>query len=107
MTFTEHLSRVTSKEPQRIALINHGNLVSFDLLHRSTDRFAVWMQQSGIVPGDRVGLTLRNEYRHLVAALALMRIGCAHVILATHDPMSTRAELASRCRLSCVIADQP
>jgi acyl-coenzyme A synthetase/AMP-(fatty) acid ligase len=106
MSFTQHLRHVTAKDPQRIALIDNGISISFELLDRSTHRLAAWMLHNGIVPGDRVGLTVRNEYRHLVAALALMRIGSAHVILATHDPMSVRAELAARCRLSCVIADQ-
>ncbi|MEO8667141.1 MAG: class I adenylate-forming enzyme family protein [Bauldia sp.] len=104
--FTEQLRRATLRGPDRIALFDNDAAVSYAQLDRSVHRLAGAMLQSGIVPGDRVGLTLRNACHHLIAALALMRIGCAHVILATHDPRPVRAELAARCRLSCVVADQ-
>ena len=90
-----------------VALIDHGRRVTHSELDRMQGRFAGWLRRQGLAPGQVVGLTIRNDVRHLVAALALMRMGHAHVPLASFEPLAMRGELARRCDVDCVIVDEP
>ncbi len=106
MTVPERLHHFAKTDPDRVAVASERGSVSYRVLARSVDRLAAMMVKSGILPGEPVGLTVRDEYHHLVAALALMRIGCPNLILATHEPASVRTELANRCKISRIVADE-
>jgi acyl-coenzyme A synthetase/AMP-(fatty) acid ligase len=90
-----------------IAVINHGRSICYDALYADIRRMSGWLLKQGMRPGDCAGLTVSDEYAHLVTSLAFMRLGCSHITLPSREPATMRSALASRCNASCVICDGP
>ncbi|MGV9823862.1 AMP-binding protein [Nocardia xishanensis] len=57
--------------------------ISFGELRESSERFAAALAHMGVVPGDRVATLLGKTVEHLVAILAIARLGAVHVPLFT------------------------
>jgi acyl-CoA synthetase (AMP-forming)/AMP-acid ligase II len=91
--------------PGRVALIDRGCAVTYAALDRQVGRMAAWLLRQGLQPGEMAGVTLRGDVAHLVASLALMRLGCGQVTLASHEPALLRAETAARLGAVAVIGD--
>jgi acyl-coenzyme A synthetase/AMP-(fatty) acid ligase len=87
-------------------VVDRGRAVSYAALAQSSRRAAAWLLRAGIVPGDRVGLSVRDEYAHLLACLALLRLGCVQVTLASHETAAMHAALAGRLGLAVVVGDE-
>ncbi len=99
------LAALARSDPGRASLIQHDRPVSCADLDDQVTRIAAWLARQGLAPGQMVGVTLREERSHLAATLALLRLGCPQVALASHDPVPARAELATRCRAVAVLAE--
>jgi len=65
------------------------------------------LSQRGVGPGAVVGVLLRDEVEHLVASLALLASGAAHVTLASHDPAPVRTALSKRVHVTHVLIAEP
>lgn len=102
---TQTLDQLALDDGARVAVIDRGRRITYADLSRSSRRMAAWLFGAGLGPGDVVGVTVRDELRHMVTTYALMRIGCVQVPLASHEPNAMRAMLAARCRASCVVSD--
>jgi acyl-CoA synthetase (AMP-forming)/AMP-acid ligase II len=94
-------------DPAAIAVIDAGRAVPYGELDRMARRMATWLEAQGLRPGDRVGITLRDNIAHLATTLGLMRLGCDQIGLASHDTPAMRAALAQRVGAVAVIGDQP
>lgn len=106
MVLIEALSKLSVQFPERVAVFADDTPVSFAELDMQVRRTAAWLQLQGLRPGDVVGLTLRDEHAHLVFSLALMRLGCSQVTLASYEPAAMRSVIAGRCSVACVILAQ-
>jgi long-chain acyl-CoA synthetase len=101
------IDATAARDPGRIAVIDRGRRVAYGALAQASRRAAAWLHRQGIATGDAVGLTVREEFAHLVFCLALLRLGCVQVSLASHEPLPMRAALAARLRLAAVIVAAP
>ena len=99
------LDDLSARDPDGIAVIDEGDQVSFAAFAQRVRRTAAWLARVGLRAGDAVGITVRDEFRHLALCYALMRLGCRQVILASQEPALMRAALAARCGVNCVIGD--
>ena len=99
------LEHLALGDTQRVAVIDHGRIVTYADLNRRARRMAAWLHGEGLRPGDVVGLTVRDGLRHMVSTYALMRLGCVQIPLPSHEPLAMRAPLAARCRAVCVVSD--
>lgn len=97
--------RLARSAPGRIAVIDRGRPVTYAALDQGTQRLAGWLVRQGVAPGDLAGLTLRDELAHLLATLALLRLGCDQVTLPRWDPVPMRAALAARLRVVVLLAE--
>ncbi len=91
--------------PQRIAVIDRGRHVTYAGLEHASARVAAWLLDQGVAPGDMVGLTLRDEFAHLLVSLALLRLGCRQCTLASRDPPAMRGAMAARLGAVLVVGD--
>jgi long-chain acyl-CoA synthetase len=87
-------------------VVDRGEAIRYGALAQASRRVAAWLLRAGIAPGDRVGLSLRDEYAHLLACLALLRLGCVQVALASHEPPAMRGALAGRLGLAVVVGNE-
>ena len=76
--------------PDRPALVFYGRELSFRELDGAVSRFAGWLLQRGIQPGDRVALFLENSPQFAIAYYGTLRAGGIAVCL---NPMHKATEL--------------
>jgi long-chain acyl-CoA synthetase len=79
--------------------------LGYPQLWAHVNALAGWLHAQGLDAGTLVGLAVRTEYRHLVASLALMRLGCPQITLPTHESAAYRQRLAVRAGVTCQLAD--
>ena len=104
MYLTKILERA-ARQPDATCFITEERRISLAELAADFDALAVWLTRQGLGPGDAVGVSIKDGYRHLVAALALMRIGAGQIGLPTHEPQAYRSELAARIKAVAVLAE--
>jgi acyl-coenzyme A synthetase/AMP-(fatty) acid ligase len=73
-----HFGKTRADAP---ALIDRGRTIPYGELDRLVRRTAFHLAASGIRPGDRVGLCLKDTAQHIVALLAVAHIGAVAVSL--------------------------
>jgi acyl-CoA synthetase (AMP-forming)/AMP-acid ligase II len=104
MARVEAIARAT---PGRAAFIRADGPVGYGAVTRLVRAFAAQFLRAGIAPGDAVGITLADDWTHILCSLALIRLGCRQVGLPRRDPAPLREDLARRIGLVAVIADAP
>jgi len=105
LTFLGRLRATAAADPSRLAVTGTGLALTYGDLAARVGRMAGWLHRAGLAPGQMCGLTLRDDLGHLVVTLALMRLGCHQVTLASHDPPAMRADIAVRAGVVAVLAD--
>ena len=84
---------------RRAPFAGSGDAGARDLASRmlgQVENCAAWLSACGCRPPDIVGITIADEYTHMVASLALLYLGVPQVCLPTHDPVSMRLHLTQR-----------
>lgn len=84
-----------------------GREISYAELLGRVQTCAAWMVREGCPRSEVVGITIGDEFTHLVATLALLHLGIPQVCLATHDPLSMRLHLADRLSVVRTIVTDP
>jgi len=74
----------------RTAFINLGTKMTYGQLDHETRKFAAWLQQQGLRPGDRIALMMPNILQYPVALFAALRAG---LVVVNTNPMYTAREL--------------
>ncbi|MFO1199991.1 MAG: class I adenylate-forming enzyme family protein [Burkholderiaceae bacterium] len=105
MNIVDPLHEHARRTPSRAAVVHPGGTLTWAQLDRALCSGADFLHARGIRPGARVGLTIRAPIAHLVASLALARIGASHVALSATDPPAVRRESAAFLGLTHVVGD--
>jgi acyl-coenzyme A synthetase/AMP-(fatty) acid ligase len=90
-----------------IGAIVNDRPISYREMDDDVRSLGQWLAAAGLEPGDTVGLTIRDEYRHLIASVALMRLGCIQVTLPSHEPPEHRQAIAERTKAIAVLTEDP
>jgi amino acid adenylation domain-containing protein len=78
---SEQISELRDSYPHSTALSQGDRQLTYEELNRKADRFAGYLMQLGIVPGDTVAVCMERSFDWIVAALGIMRAGAAYVPL--------------------------
>jgi acyl-CoA synthetase (AMP-forming)/AMP-acid ligase II len=65
--------------PEKIAIRFRDQLIDYENLWLEVERLAAWLQLQGVNKGDRVGLSMAEHPRHLIAHFAVARISAVIV----------------------------
>ena len=98
---------VARAAPDRPAFIRADGPVGYGPLTRQVRALAAQFLRAGLAPGDAVGITLADDWTHILCSLALIRLGCRQVGLPWRDPAPLREGQARRIGLVAIIADAP
>ena len=90
ITFGEVLTRVTTRYPDRTALIYMGRKMSYRELDKLVNRFSRALIDLGVKEGDTVAMLLPNIPQQVIANYAVYRVGG---ITAMNNPLYTEREL--------------
>jgi acyl-CoA synthetase (AMP-forming)/AMP-acid ligase II len=98
------ITRHAAERPWAAAIIETDVVVHYRTLERLVWAAAWHLRQSGIAPGDVVGLGLPHSALYLVALYALARIGAVSTALPLSDPAPVRESFARRFGVTWVVA---
>lgn len=79
--------------------------ITFGALAEQVDRLAAGWQAAGIRPGEHVALMLPNHPDHMVAILALARVGAVHVPINVHFRAAGLQHVLEHAQVTAVVAD--
>lgn len=83
-----------------------GREITYAELLANVEQCAAWLVREGCQPTRVVGITVADEYMHMVASLALLYLGIPQIGLPTHDPEPMRLDLAQRLAVDVVVASE-
>lgn len=87
----DYVRRWAALQPDKVAVIFYGNVLTYAEMDRLSDRFAALLARLGVGAGDRVALLLPNCPQFHVAFFSILKCGAVHVPV---NPMFKEAELA-------------
>jgi long-chain acyl-CoA synthetase len=89
-TFVEMFKDTVSRFPDKTAVIYLGRRLSFRELDTLSDKIARYLADSGVKPGDVIGMHMPNIPAHYISIIAVQKAGCISTGL---SPLLTPAEL--------------
>lgn len=100
------LQRHAAAEPDRPALICHGQIVTFGDFVDRVQRLAAWLVANGFEPGAPSGIAIQDPIDHSVAMMALAGLGSSQIGLPSQETDAGRAALAARVAARQVVTDR-
>lgn len=104
-TIADWLAQRARLTPQAVYCTFRGSELRCDELARSVASMARRLVAAGVRPGDRVGLMLATDPLHLVALLALARLGAVRVPVNIHLRGAPLQHLLAQLRPQLLLAD--
>ncbi len=107
MNIADAIAFQAQLRPHAPAIIQDTLVLSFRNLDRAIWRAAGALRAEGVAAGDIVGIAMGNVALHLVAVLALARIGAVSVGIRPRMPEVRRKALAEKFRPLALVAFKP
>jgi non-ribosomal peptide synthetase component F len=89
-------SRQAAATPDAVALVEGDEAMRYGELERRSDRFAQHLRQSGVRPGDNVGMMFERSMDAVVAMLGILKAGAAYVPVPADFPAERVANMLGR-----------
>lgn len=96
--------KTCAKHDERPAVVDSRGVLSYAKFGAQVARLAALFHGHGLQPGEAVAVSISDERCHLLASMALIRLGCPQITFGGHDQPSQRHGLISKCRAVAVIA---
>jgi amino acid adenylation domain-containing protein len=93
--------------PGKLAVIGEGQALTFGELLAGAWGIAAALSDSGVGPGDRVGIWMDKTPRSVQALLGAMAAGAAYVPLDPRAPWRRCRAIALDCQLAALVVDSP
>ena len=101
--YFRRLEKAVAERGEAVAVRTADRAYSLFEVVAAANNCAADLHGQGFRRGDGVGVTVRDQCRHLVVTLALMRLGCASVALPSFESVAYRERLARRVGAAAVI----
>jgi acyl-CoA synthetase (AMP-forming)/AMP-acid ligase II len=75
-SYAEVFREATTHIPSRIAVYYMGRGITYHEIDKLSNRFAHFLKQSGLGPGDTVGVNLPNIPAYYISILGIQKAGC-------------------------------
>ncbi|MDX6750113.1 fatty acid--CoA ligase family protein (plasmid) [Geminicoccaceae bacterium 1502E] len=105
MNLTDSLAGNAARQPHAPAVVHPDVMLDHARLELLARRLAAALRARGLGPGDRVALTVQRPVLHVIAMLALARLGVAQLPLGQDESASRAAELGRRLKLAALVSD--
>ena len=89
-TYLAYFRAAVKSAPRKVAVYYMGRGITFDELDRLSDKFAGFLQQVGLQPGDTVGIHLPNLPAYYISIIGIQKAGC---VLSGVSPLLQPKEL--------------
>ncbi len=105
MNLIEPILRHAKLQPDVIAIINSERSITYRELAPLVLRTAGHLAAHGVVAGDRVALCLKDHWQHLVALLAVGRMGAVVVAIDWRARTAEQERIASALEVKLVLVE--
>ena len=102
----ELFGEVVERHGDAIALIDGPERLTYHELDERSSRLAALLVESGLAPGDRVGIALERSAAMVVSMLAVVKAGCAYVPLDATYPDERVRFMVCDTNLAVILTDQ-
>ena len=106
MLVHELLQATAARVPERLALIEGDETLTYAQLHARVERVAAGLERRGVGVGDRVALLLPNCIEFALAYFAVLRLGAIVVPLNTRLAPTECAYAINDCTAKLLILDE-
>ncbi len=103
--FVDTLSRIAREDPDRVYLKYEDDVYTVQDIDRLSNQIANALLDTGLVPGDHVGLMLPNHPMHLISIFALMKAGLVRVPVNVHAKGSSLLHYFESFDVKLLISD--
>ena len=107
MNVTKPISINAQNRPNDLALITENERLDWLPFDEKVNAAANVLLSNGVLPKQRIAISVRDQFLHLFFSLGLARLGATQIALPPVDPVSIRAGIASKLGLSAVIVENP
>ena len=104
MNIADLIASQARLRPDAPALISGSAKLSFAQLHAAVERGASLLAAEGLGPDDTVGVALGFTPVHVVALLALARLGAVWVQVPVNEDAAKRRAIAQQFKVSAIVA---
>ncbi len=102
-TVVDRFDRAADRDPQRVALVAHGETMTFAGLRDRSRAVAGVLARRGIGPETTVGLAIPRSLDSIVALFAVLRVGAAYVPLELDHPDERIAAIVADARPEVIL----
>jgi acyl-coenzyme A synthetase/AMP-(fatty) acid ligase len=106
MNVADQLTRHAQETPHAVAVIDQDRITRYRALEQAVWRASAWLREQGLQPGDTVALAMGSSALHLVAGLALARMGAVQLPLAPSEGQPLCERLCARHRVAAIVTDE-
>jgi amino acid adenylation domain-containing protein len=103
-TIPQVFADVALRHRQNVALESGDETLTYAALAERARRYAAYLVDQGIEPGDRVGLSLLRGFDLYVATLGILQAGAAYVPLDASYPSARLQAMVEQSKLAGVIS---
>ncbi|MFZ1756567.1 MAG: MupA/Atu3671 family FMN-dependent luciferase-like monooxygenase [Caldilineaceae bacterium] len=102
----EYFSDVVDSKPNDIALVFNDEQMTYDQLHRKSNRLARYLDSVGIGPDKCVALIIDRSIEMVVSILAILKAGGAYVPIDVTTPIDRIAAIIRDSQIQVTITQQ-
>ncbi|MEP6601686.1 MAG: AMP-binding protein, partial [Nitrospirota bacterium] len=108
MTFALHhlLSERASRQPEREAIRLRDESINYGSLERASNQLAHAMIESGVRPGDRVGIYLHKSISAVTSLFAVLKTGACYVPVDANAPGRRLLEIARQSEFRSLVTSK-
>ena len=89
--------------PNSIAVVDGDRVITYSDLDLLSNKIAHLLTETGVKPGDRVGLYLRKSLEAVAGAYGIMKAGAAYVPLDPEAPIDRIGYIVSNCDIHTLL----
>src|SRR5687767_16018198 len=97
------LTRNAEQAPEKTAVVCRGERLTYGELEGQSSRLARLLIETGVRPGDRVGLYFPKSVRSLVSMFGVLKAGAAYVPVDPQAPSARVATVLGNCEPAALI----
>ena len=99
------LDRAASSWPERIAIVDEGNRITFSELHKRSESAANSLRLLGFTTGARAGILYTNSIEYVIIFFAVLKAGLVVVPLDTSLTAHGLTGIISDCQISLLFTE--
>ena len=105
LTIHGAFERVVVAQPQAVAVVGDGQILSYDALNRAANRLAHRLRALGVQPDDRIGIYLDRDVGLPIAMLGILKAGGGYVPIDPDYPAARARFMAQDSGMRVIVTD--